>query len=132
MPAGDHVIHCTEIQSVDEDITFEGLWVFVSDQPSEDIDAWMTQLEYMNRERNYEGVGFQKARQAGEGRLLSGQLRANQRGREHSREVGGWGQGHGRSPWLGGRVFCGSGRCRRADCTSAPAKPTIEGPVERG
>jgi len=62
--AGKHVVNCTEITDVAEDIPFEGLWVFVSEEPAADIEAWMEELEYMNAETDYAGVPYEKARRA--------------------------------------------------------------------
>jgi len=47
VPPGRAWINCTQIEGTADEVPFEGLWVFTSDEPQPDLVAWMDRLERM-------------------------------------------------------------------------------------
>ncbi len=75
--AGETRLICTEIASVEDAVPYEGLWLYVSDQPVPRISQWMDQLHRLASDgvSNAGRVGYAVARalfEAGPGALTRG------------------------------------------------------------
>lgn len=64
---GTHYLVCSRVEQAREEVPFEGLWVFVSDTPRADLEAWMHALRDVQLNTGTaaaaDGVAFEHARE---------------------------------------------------------------------
>ena len=59
--AGVHSIQCAEVNMLHDKVPFEGLWVFVSEEPVDELEEWLAGLKRMRAAPEVGGVPFAPA-----------------------------------------------------------------------